>query len=283
MKSKIALPFILLLAILLTGCSDKQAGTTDEAQELKLPQEILGDWYVVNKAGNSYELIDCSYAGENIQVFADSVSHKGIMEDVNFKIDRIKQDNNSTVIYTGSGETTFYKFEWQERSKGILKWEIQYAGEPLLIRYTANKAGLKNIKKVKGSKDDCITDDESDNATVSTSGTDTGSPIIKIENGNCITVSNNTNAVIYKHCFTDGSMLEIRDSKGAFLPLTFINGPHSIEADFYSQGNQWVTKNITFYEHTPNGHIKHSKQAAISITDFDFMTVAEQFEQAAKP
>jgi len=278
MKLKYTLLLFLLLTILLSSCRNKEEKTATKPGKVTIPEEISGKWHIVKQFKNSYILVDCGYEGEIIQVYSDSVSHKGIMEDANFKINHSKQQNSSTVIYPESTENNFYKFEWINRKQGIAKWEIQDVGGSEVKKYAVHETGLKNIKKVKGTKDDCMTGNETAAASSGTYAVNDTGIHTSVENGNCLTIRNNLDALLYEHCFDDGSMIETGDITGPFLPITFYNGPHSMIADFYNKDKQWVAKSITFYKHTPNGHVKQTKAITVTLADFDFGAVMEEFE-----
>jgi len=69
--------------------------------------------------------------------------------------------------------------------------------------------------------------------------------------------------------------LDIQEAKG--YHLTIINGQNSIDVDFFNKGNEWISNSITYYKTTSNGEEKNTKQIIISLKEFDFNNVVEQF------
>ena len=97
--------------------------------------------------------------------------------------------------------------------------------------------------------------------------------ILLVEGDNCISIKNRNEELIYERCF-DNCIVKIRHIKTNGLPLTIISGQNSIDIEFYKKGNDWISNSVTCYI----GEDKNSKEIVISLKEFDFDNVFEQFE-----
>jgi hypothetical protein len=108
--------------------------------------DFKGIWTGISKSGDTFQIEDCGYPGEKIEITPDSVHHRDVTEDLDFKIDHIRKENLATTIYPEKEESSFYKFTWVNQQKGIMKCEISLDGAPV-VKYFVNQANLPHIKK----------------------------------------------------------------------------------------------------------------------------------------
>ena len=122
----------------------------------KQQNDFTGTWMEVKKAGSSFQRIDCGYDGEIIRVTDDSVYHKGVMEDTDFKIDHTKQEADQVTFFPNQTGQSSYRFSWVNQQRGIVRLDISIDGAAY-SKYLVNQLHSKNIKTVKGTAADCIT------------------------------------------------------------------------------------------------------------------------------
>ena len=250
----------------------------------KRPEQSVGYtgvWMEVKKSGNTFQRIDCGYAGETLTVSSDSLYQKGVMEDFNFKVDHIKHAEDKTTFFTGKGELSFYRFSWIDQELGIAKWETSINGE-LMSRYFVNQLNEKKVKTVKGTETDCITSEDKGDQVNEFLPIGDGTKTLYVENDNCISIQNNNAKQLYERCL-EGVLIRIRNLKGNFLPLTLISGKRTIDVDFTSAGDDWVTKSLTLYSGKTKDGQKILLPAAVSIKEFDFDRILSQFDNQNKP
>jgi hypothetical protein len=249
------------------------------------PQPQLGSyagtWMEVKKTGSAYQRVDCGYAGDILRITNDSVYHKSIMEDSDFKIDHIKQEDDQATFYADQKEQSYYKLSWIDEQRGLVTCETSIDGA-LTIRYFVNQGNLKNVGIVKGTKADCITNEDTGDRINESMAIGDGNKTLYVEDDNCISVRNNKNELLYNRCF-EGVTLKIRYAQGNFLPLTFTSGFKSMEVNFYASGNTWISKTVTYYNDTTNKAQKQMLPMTISVKEFDFKTIANQFVKPDKP
>jgi hypothetical protein len=259
------LVFILFLLNIILSCNSQNN-----------KKDYIGTWLEIQKKGGDFVIVDCGYEGASIKVSNTSILEKGIIENSDFKIDHIKQDNDQIILFTDKQEKSYYKFFWENKEKGISKWEIHYDKSATVVKYYVNILKLKSIKTVKGTKKDCVTNDDVGDVVNDSFKIDNGNKVINIEDDNCISLKNKKDEMIFERCF-ENSIIHIRHIKGDFIPLTIINGQKSMDVDFFNMGNNWVSNSITYYSSSPTGEVKQTKKITISIKEFDFDTVVEQF------
>jgi hypothetical protein len=242
--------------------------------------DYTGTWIEVKKSGNTFQRIDCGYDGETLTVTSDSLYHKGVMEDFDFKVDHIKQAGDKTTFFTGEGELSFYRFSWINQELRIAKWETSINGE-LMSKYFVSHEKGKNILTVKGTETDCIIgEDQSDHIKESLAIGD-GTKTLFVEDGNCISIRNKNAEQSYEQCF-EGVTIRIRNLKGNFLPLTLLSGKKSIDVEFSPAGADWVTKTLTLYSGETKDKQKILLPSTLSIKDFDFDRIITQFDNQNK-
>ena len=253
----------LLLIFVLLSCSSKEAST-----------DYHGAWLRVKKVNAEYVLVDCGYDGESIIATAQTIMHKGVMEDVDTKIDHTKQEGDATILFIDKEEKSYYKFTWANKDKGIAQWETKYTDSPAVVSYFVNQTNSDKIKVVKGGEGDCITGNGEDVGDVVNDSfkIGDGSKVLYVEDGDCISVKNTKEEMLYERCF-ENSIVKIRQVKGNHLPLTIINGSKSLDIDFAGHGNDWVSKTVTYY----NGELKTTQPIEVNIKDFDFDAVISKF------
>ncbi|GAA3767886.1 hypothetical protein [Flavobacterium ginsengiterrae] len=232
----------------------------------------IGTWLEVQQKENEFVIVDCDYKNESIKITQDSIVENGVMEDLKIKINHIKQENTETTLFVDKQEKVYYKFLIVDKEKGIFKCEIKN-NESLIIRYFVNKTNADKIKKVKGTKADCITSEDAGDLINDSLILDSKKNILLVEGDNCISIKNRNDEQIYERCF-DNCTVKIRHIKNKGLPLTIISGQNSIDIEFYKKGNDWISNSVTCYI----GEDKKSKEIVISLKEFDFDNVFEQFE-----
>ncbi|MEP6803042.1 MAG: hypothetical protein ABI892_00860 [Flavobacterium sp.] len=259
------LVFGLLLLNIMLSC---------KSQDSK--DNYIGTWLEVQQKNNEFVLVDCGYDGESLKTSNNSILEKGIMEDVDMKIDHKKEEEDGITLFTDKLEKTYYKFLWIDKEKGISKWEIKYSESSKVVKYFVNALKANSVKKIQGTKADCISKGDVGDVINDSLVIDGGNNIILVEDDNCISLKNKKGNLIFERCF-DNSIVKIRHTGGRGIPLTIINGQNSMDVDFLSKGNEWISTSITYYETRSNREEKNSKEIIISLKEFDFNNVVEQF------
>lgn len=241
-------------------------------------EDYIGTWQEVQKINNEFVIVDCGYDRESIKISGNSIFEKGIMEDSKLKIDHVKQDETGTTLFIDKLEKSYYRFTWVDKKKGISKWEIQNNENTKIVRYFINNLNLKNIRIVKGTKTDCITNDD-------VGDTVNDSIIIKNENitlligdDNCISLESKKGSLLFERCF-ENCIVKIRHNSSKGIPLTFISGQNSMDIDFLKKENNWFSNSITYYRSSSNDEEKMVQQIIVSLKDFDFNNVVGQFSK----
>lgn len=241
-------------------------------------EDYVGTWQEVQQKNNGFAIVDCGYDGESIKVSNDSVFEKGIMEDSNFKIDHVQQDDSGTTLYIDKFEKSYYRFTWINKPKGISKWEIQHNETAKIVRYFVNNLNSKNLRIVKGTKTDCITsEDVGDNVNDSLFIKNENITLL-IEDDNCISLENKEGSLLFERCF-ENCIVKIRHNSNKGIPLTIISGQNSMDIDFLKKGNNWLSNSITHYRSSSSGEEKMVQQINVSLKHFDFNNVVEQFSE----
>jgi len=135
--------YILLAMLVLLGSCQSQ---TKEKETLNKSNsynnEYDGEWFFVKKDAKN-EYIYCDDIPKSLVINKNSIKDHTPMEDSDFKVDHIKEKNGVIFFYLEKNESSFYKFEWIDKNKGISKWTLgSYEGD-----FYINKTGLKNVKK----------------------------------------------------------------------------------------------------------------------------------------
>lgn len=257
--------FSLLILNVLLSC---------KSQDSK--EDYIGTWLEVQKKNNEFVIVDCGYEGASLKTSNNSIFEKGVMEDIDMKIDHIKQDETGITLFTDKLEKSYYKFLWIDKEKGISKWDIQRSGSPSFVRYFVNKLNIDKIKTIKGSKAECISNEDVGDVINDSLVIGSDKIVLLVEDDNCISIKNRKGDFIFERCF-DNSIIKIRhiDTKG--LPLTIMNGQNSMDIEFLKKGNDWISNSVTYYSGSSNAE-KKIKQIVISLKDFDFSNVADQFD-----
>ncbi|WP_433829348.1 tetratricopeptide repeat protein [Flavobacterium anhuiense] len=256
--------FGLLLLSVLLSCNPQDS-----------KEDYKGNWIEVQKRGNEFLIIDCGYKGEDIKIINDSIFENGIMESTKQKIDHIKEDETGVSLFTDKAEKSYYKFLFVDKEKGLTKWEIKNNDLPIIIKYFVNEDSTDKIKKIKGTKADCVTNDEVGDSVNDSLTLDDGN-VLLVEDDNCISLQDKKENLIFERCF-DNCNVKIRHVKTKGLPLTIISGQNSIDIDFYKKGVDWVSTSVTYFKSLRTGEEKSTKQIEVSLKDFDFDSVIEQF------
>jgi hypothetical protein len=255
---------LLLLIFVLASCNSKENSI-----------DYHGAWLRVKKTNADYVLVDCGYDGESIIATAQTIMHKGVMEDADTKIDHTKQDGDTVILFIDKAETSYYKFSWTDKDNGIAQWEVKEPDAPVTTNYFVNQTKSDKIKVVKGGKGDCVTNDDVGDVVNDTFKIGDGNATLYVEDTDCISVRNTKDETLVARCF-ENSIVRVRKVKGDHLPLTIINGDKSVDIDFLRNGNDWISKSATYYD----GSNKSTKPIEISIKDFDFGTIIEKFSGA---
>lgn len=239
-------------------------------------EDYKGTWIEVQKRGNEFLIIDCGYKGEEIKVISDSIFENGIMESTETKIDHIKEDETGVSLFIDKREKAYYKFLFINKEKGLVKLEIKHNDLPIIVRYFVNELSADKIKKIKGTNDDCITSDDVGDF-VNDSITLIDGNVLLVEDDNCISLQDKKENLIFERCF-DNCNVKINHIKTKGLPLTIISGQNSIDIEFYKKGEDWVSNSVTYFKSLPTGEEKNTKQIEVSLKEFNFDNVIEQFE-----
>ncbi|MBF4516823.1 hypothetical protein IRZ71_10725 [Flavobacterium sp. ANB] len=256
--------FGLLMLSLILSC---------KSQDSK--ENYIGTWLEVKQKNKEFVLVDCGYEGGSLKTSNNSIFEKGIMEDVDMKIDHIKEGEDGITLFTDKLEKSYYKFLWIDKEKGISKWEIQYSESSKVVKYFVNALNVKSVKKIQGTKTDCISKEDVGDVVNDSLVINGGNNIILVEDDNCISLKNKKGNLIFERCF-DNSIVKIRHT-GEGIPLTITNGQNSMDIDFFSKGNEWISNSVTYYKSSSSGEDKNTKSMAVSLKEFDFNNVVDQF------
>ena len=245
-------------------------------------KDYLGEWVKLSQLKSEFVIVKCDYEGETLKVSENSIFEHGIMEDSNYKINHIKNNDKEKILFTEKDGKSYFKFTWLDKERGIAKWQIA-DNNSKIDKYFVIKTKIKGIKSVKGTKADCVTSDDVGDE-VNDSFMLNNNNIFSIENDNCILLKNKKEEILLKNCF-DGTTIKIRHISKEFIPLTFINGQHSMDINFYKKNNEWLSKSVTYYQSTPSGEIKNIQDIEVSLKRFEFNTIKEKFnnESASTP
>lgn len=146
-KRRLKVLFLTVYLLIVIPCNSQSKQKDD--------RPYLGVWEEISKKNNEYVFIDCGYNGQLLKVSDISIYDRGIMEETTLKIYYIGKGNNTYILYVDKEKKSFYKFKWINREKGIAKWN-----DGNIDRIYINKFNLSKIKHIKGTKDDCITEEE---------------------------------------------------------------------------------------------------------------------------
>lgn len=241
-------------------------------------KEYLGEWVKVSQQKNEFVIVKCDYESEILKVSDNSIFEHGIMEDTNYKITRIKNNDKEDLLFIEKDEKSYFKFNWIDKEKGIAKWQVS-DNNSKIDKYFVLRSKLKGIKSVKGTGKDCITSGEvGDN--VNDSFVLNNSDIFSVEDENCILLKNKQEKTLLENCF-DGTIIKIRHISKDFIPLTFISGQYLMDIDFYKKNNQWISKSVTYYDGNSTGEKIQKQDIAISFKEFKFNSVREKFNTKA--
>lgn len=256
---------IIFLASLIISCKSQHS-----------KEDYVGTWQEVQQKNNEFVIVDCGYDGESIKVANDSIFEKGIMEDSNFKIDHVQQDDSGTTLFIDKFEKSYYRFTWINKQKGISKWEIQQNETAKIVRYFVNNLNSKNLRIVKGTKTDCITSEDVGDTVNDSLVIKNENITLLIEDDNCISLESKKGTLLFERCF-ENCDVKIRHDSSKGIPLTITSGQNSMDINFLKKGNNWFSNLVTYYRSSSSGEEKIVQQIAISLKDFDFNNVAEQF------
>lgn len=256
--------FGLLLSGLLLSCKSQ-----DSIENYK------GKWIEVQNRGSEFLIIDCGYQGENIKIINDSIFENGVMESTKAKIDHIKEDETGVSLFTDKTDKSYYKFLFVNKEKGLAKWEIKNNDLPIVIKYFINEVSANKIKKIKGTKDDCVSNDDVGDS-VNDSFTLHDGNVLLVEDDNCLSLLDQKENLIFERCF-ENCNVKIRHIETTGFPLTIISGHNSIDIEFYKKGEDWVSSSATYFKSLPTGEEKSTKQIEVSLKEFNFDSVIEQF------
>lgn len=237
-------------------------------------KEYIGEWIKLSQLKNEFVIIKCDYADETLKVSENSIFEHGIMEDTNYKIYQIKNNDKVNILFTEKDGKSYFKFTWFDKVKGIAKWQI-VDNNIKIDKYFVIKTKVKNIKSVKGTTADCLTSNDVGDE-INDSFVLKNNLIFSIENNNCISLKNKEEEILLKNCF-DGTTVRIRHISNDFIPLTFISGQHSMDVNFYKKNSEWFSKTVTYYNSTSSEDIRSIQDIEVSLKKFEFNTVKEKF------
>ena len=239
-------------------------------------KDYLGEWVKLSQIKSEFVIIKCDYAVETLKVSENSIFEYGIMEDSNYKINNIKDNDKEIILFTEKDGKSYFKFTWLDKERGIAKWQI-VDNNFKIDKYFVLKTKIKGIKTVKGTKADCVTSDDVGDQ-VNDSFVLNNNNIFSIENDNCILLKDKKEEILLENCF-DGTTIKIRHISKEFIPLTFISGQHSMDINFYKKNSEWLSKSVTYYKSISSGDIKNTQNIEISLKGFEFNTIKEKFNK----
>jgi len=264
--------FTSLLCVLLFSCAHDKAA-----------DDYTGKWIEVKKVDNDFVIINCGDRGESLTVYNDSVVANGVMEDFTMPVEHIAIAADKTLLYNNKAERTFYAFTWVNKQKGIAKWSYVQEGLPAMVKFYVNNNNLKNIKTVKGTSADCITEEDTEEEEVEDIykpdfTTKDGKTAIKLIRENCLELIDvKSDTTLMDKCFSD-VMLQIRPLNSNALPLTFISGKHYMDVNFIYINNEWVANEVILFDPVNGSQTGVTKPVTVTLKDFDYSNVLEQTE-----
>jgi hypothetical protein len=149
MKSSI-ISLLTISVFTLNSCNSQNKGNKikDNKKEIQAIEQYTGTWLFLEKRNNEY--VYCTDVSKSITVNKTSIIDHTPMEDSEFRIDHLMQKDNLIYIYLDKKETSFYRFKWINKEKGIAKWILDnYDGDAYI-----NKLHLNNVKKAKCEEED---------------------------------------------------------------------------------------------------------------------------------
>lgn len=252
-------------------------GITISCRSQNDKNDYLGEWIEIKKQNDNYVIIKCDYEGDKLIVSDDTIIQKETMEDSNYKINHITTNEKSTFIFPNENEDIYIKFEWIDKQRGVAKWQILDNNS----RFYVIKSKFKELKSIKGTIKDCITNEEAGDVVNDSFLINNSNDTFSIDDDNCISIKNKKQETILENCY-EGTMISIRHISKDFIPLTFISGQNSIDINFYKKNNNWISKEATLYTTNANGEVKQTKNISISLKEFNFDVVKERFEDEKK-
>ena len=100
--------------------------------------------------------------------------------------------------------------------------------------------------------------------------------LASVENNNCLTITSEINKLAFKNCY-EVDFVQIRSATDKQLSLTFISGKNAMDVDFYPQGDDWLSKEVTFFGATSKNNKGLTLKLEVSLKEFNFNTVSESF------
>src|SRR5258705_82692 len=78
-------------------------------------KRYIGEWIEVKQQNNQFVIIKCDYEGETLKVSDNSIFEHGVMEDSNYKINHIKNNDKENILFTEKNEKSYFKFVWLDK------------------------------------------------------------------------------------------------------------------------------------------------------------------------
>lgn len=147
MKKSLIL-FLTISIYTFTSCNsqNKENSKNNKSKNIK---QYIGTWLFLEQK-NDKEYVYCTDILKSIRVSETSILNHTPMEDSEFKIDHFIQKNSFIYFYLDNKETSYYKFEWINKEKGIAKWILNnYEGDIYV-----NELYISNFKKEKCEQED---------------------------------------------------------------------------------------------------------------------------------
>lgn len=239
--------------------------------------EFAGTWTAVTKTANGYQIIDCDVPGEQITITSDSLLHRGIMEDISFKVGHVERKNNVAIYFPKKDASSLYRFTWADEKQGIAKCDIKTDGA-IVTKFLVNQANARKVKTVKGDIRVCVNKSDAGDPVKDSLSIGDGSKVLFIEADDCLALRDMHGKQLLGRCF-EAFILRIRPVKGNLLPLTFIAGSRSVDIDFYPAGDQWISKTATYFRPVGNHEEKVTRPYVVSIKDFEFDDIVTTFKK----
>jgi hypothetical protein len=99
-------------------------------------------------------------------------------------------------------------------------------------------------------------------------------PLASVTNNNCLMVKNVMANLAFQKCY-ETDFIRISAASQTKLSLTFINGKSAMDIDFHPVGEDWVSKNVTFFGPTTATSKGKTFKIKASLKEFDFNKILD--------
>ena len=200
----------------------------------------------------------------------------------NYNLDEIsKADEFTFMFYKKSPFVNYRKYVYEaarDTERGIIE---EYKDNLVAQVWFTKSADGKSIRHATIYDKEVQLLNEADTIEIkSTSTKNTASSAVKqlaiVENNNCLSINSKTDKLSFKNCY-EVDFVRINTATEIHLSLTFISGKNAMDIDFYPKGNDWLSKEVTFFGATSKNSKGLTLKMEISLKEFNFGTIAQSF------